>query len=249
MKRYGLVGYPLGHSFSKRFFSEKFKKLGLTDTHKYDLFELEYLKDFPAIWERNSDLEGVNVTIPHKINIIPFLDQLDASVHKVEAVNVVKKKNGKLVGYNADYIGFKKSLKNWLPDYDGSALILGSGGSSKAVQIALDELSIPYEIVSRFKDKGEHLYTHLIKDPVIMEENNLIINTTPIGLFPDVNDGPPIPYDQITDQHYLYDLIYNPEVTYFMRVGGEQGAKAKNGIEMLELQAERTWEIWNSIDM
>ncbi len=246
MKRYGLVGYPLGHSFSKIYFEKKFVKLGLSGTHRYNLFEIEYLKDFPAIWDRYPDLEGVNVTIPHKINIKSFLDQLDSSVHKVEAVNVVKKKGGKLIGYNSDSFGFRKSLTNWKPDLNFSALIFGSGGSSLAVQSALDDLNVPYEVVSRFKDKGDMLYTALIKDESIMTEHKLLINTTPIGMYPEVNDGPPIPYELINENHLCYDLIYNPKETFFMKEGMKRGAEVKNGLEMLLLQAEKSWRIWNS---
>lgn len=250
MKRYGLVGFPLSHSFSKKYFNQKFEKLGLTSTHRYDLFEIEFLKDFPAIWERVPDLEGVNVTIPHKINIKRFLDQLDATVHKVEAVNVIRKKGGKLIGYNSDYFGFMQSLKNWLTELkikdEINALVLGSGGASMAVQAALTDMDIDFEIVSRFKDKGDYLYTHLIRDESIIAKNQLIINTTPIGMYPAVNDGPPIPYEQITSNHLVYDLIYNPPATYLLKESHKKGAKVKNGVEMLKLQAEKSWEIWNS---
>jgi shikimate dehydrogenase len=246
MKRYGLIGYPLSHSFSKEYFERKFEKLGLESTHKYDLFEIEYLKDFPAIWERVPDLEGVNVTIPHKVNIQRFLDQMDASAIKVGAVNVIARKQNKLIGYNSDYFGFRRSLEKWLDGAEVSALVLGSGGASMAVQAVLDDLNIDYEIVSRFKENGDHLYTHLIRDEGIMNEHHLIINTTPIGMYPDVNDGPPIPYELITDQHYVYDLIYNPKKTYLLKEAEAQGAKIKNGLDMLKLQAEKSWQIWNS---
>lgn len=246
MKRYGLVGYPLGHSFSKTYFEKKFKKLGLENTHTYDLYELEYLKDFPSIWDRVPDLEGVNITIPHKINIIPFLDQKDESAIKVEAVNVINKKNGKLIGYNSDYYGFKISLEQWLEGAKPTALVLGTGGASLAVQAALTDLDIDYYLVSRFKDKADYIYTQLIRDPSIMEDNKLLINTTPIGMYPDVNDGPPIPYEMIGPEHFVYDLIYNPKATYLLKEAHKQKAKIKNGIEMLKLQAEKAWEIWNS---
>ena len=249
MKRYGLVGFPLSHSFSKKYFNQKFDKLGLNNTHRYDLFEIEFLKDFPSIWERFPDLEGVNVTIPHKVNVKRFLDKLDATVYKVEAVNVVKKIGGQLVGYNSDYYGFMQSLKNWMAELktkNVSALVLGSGGASLAVQAALMDMDIDFEVVSRFKDKGDYLYTHLIREENIMQENNLIINTTPVGMYPEVNDGPPIPYEQINDKHMVYDLIYNPTETYLLKESQKQGARVKNGLEMLELQAEKSWEIWNS---
>ena len=249
MKRYGLVGFPLSHSFSKKYFNQKFDKLGLNNTHRYDLFEIEFLKDFPSIWERFPALQGVNVTIPHKVNVKRFLDKLDATVYKVEAVNVVKKIGGQLVGYNSDYYGFMQSLKNWMAELktkNVSALVLGSGGASLAVQAALMDMDIDFEVVSRFKDKGDYLYTHLIREENIMQENNLIINTTPVGMYPEVNDGPPIPYEQINDKHMVYDLIYNPTETYLLKESQKQGARVKNGLEMLELQAEKSWEIWNS---
>lgn len=250
MKRYGLIGYPLGHSFSKKYFEGKFEKMGIASTHRYDLFEIEYLKDFLSIWDRYEDLVGVNVTVPHKINVMRFLDRLDATAQKVEAVNVIKKEGNTLVGYNSDIYGFKTSLQNWMNELNvqnpESALILGSGGSSKAVESALLELAIDYEIVSRSTNKGDLIYTALERDTSIMESHQLIINTTPLGMFPNVNDAPPIPYEQITPSHLLFDLIYNPEETIFMKEGREKGANVKGGLDMLHFQAEKAWEIWNN---
>lgn len=247
MRRFGLVGYPLGHSFSRRYFSEKFEKLGLLD-HQYDLYEIEYLKDFPAIWQNNSELIGVNVTVPHKESIIPFLDRMDASAHKVGAVNVVKKESGKLVGYNSDYYGFKISMTNYFQGHPTikSALILGTGGASKSVEAALDDLKIPYETVSRLADKADHTYSDLKNDPSIVAQAGMIINTTPLGMHPEVDGCPPIPYEAVHPGQYLYDLVYNPEETLFMSKGRQKGARTKNGLEMLYLQADRAWEIWNS---
>lgn len=248
MNRYGLIGFPLEHSFSKKYFAKKFKKMGLSGTHVYELFEIEFLKNFPSIWERYPDLKGVNVTIPHKINVMNFLDQLDNSAHKVGAVNVIKKKGNKLIGYNSDYFGFKKSLKNWIKDLKPEALILGSGGSSQSVQVALEELDIEYDVVSRTRDKGDFMYTEFYKDEELFQQYELIINTTPIGMFPRVDDGPPIPYESFHEEQYVFDLIYNPEKTFLLSEAEKRGAKIKNGAEMLELQAERAWEIWNSQD-
>ncbi len=244
MNRYGLVGYPLGHSFSKNYFTEKFEKSGIQSSHVYELFELEYLKDFPSIWTRYPDLRGVNVTIPHKINIKNFLDQLDASAHKVGAVNVVKKQGTRLIGHNSDYVGFKKSLENWIGDDRPEALILGSGGASLAVQAGLDDLDISYDLVSRFKDKGDYLYTEFFKDEELFGSYGLIINTTPLGMSPNIDDGPPIPYESFHEGQYVYDLIYNPEKTFLLQEAEKRGAKIKNGEEMLILQAERAWKIW-----
>jgi len=242
MEKFGLIGYPLGHSFSKKFFTEKFEQLGLTN-HKYDLFEMEYLKEFPAMWQ-NNDLHGVNVTIPHKEHVMGFLDYLDSSAQKVGAVNVVKKEQGKLKGYNTDYMSFKETLYKWLPHRDLTALVLGSGGASKAVQVGLDELDIDYEVVSRKKTSGDCTYLDLKKEPELVAANLLIINTTPLGTYPEVDERPDIPYGQLTSNHFLYDLVYNPEETLFMKSGLEQGASVKNGIEMLHLQADKSWDIW-----
>lgn len=247
MKRFGLIGYPLGHSFSKIYFEEKFEKMGIDSSHRYDILELEFLKDFPSLWERHEDLVGVNVTVPHKINIMRFLDRLDSSAQKVEAVNVVKRDGSKLIGYNSDVYGFKKSLEGWLKKLAAApsdALILGTGGSSKAVQIALLELGIDFQCVSRRAGEDEILYTVLERDSGIISSHPLIINTTPVGMHPNVDDAPPIPYDQITNEHFLFDLVYNPEETVFMKEGKAKGAAVINGTEMLHLQAEKSWEIW-----
>ena len=247
MKRFGLVGYPLGHSFSHAYFKEKFERLGLSDNHKYDLFEMEFLKDFPMLWERYPDLVGVNVTVPHKENIRRFLDRLDNSAHKVEAVNVVKNENGKLVGYNSDYYGFRVSMKNYFQENMPvrNALILGAGGASKAVEAAFLEMGIKYMVVSRHKAKGDLVYHDLKSDPSLVEKVDMIVNTTPLGMHPDVESKPDIPYDAVHAQQYLYDLVYNPEETAFMIEGRKKGARTKNGLEMLYLQADRAWEIWN----
>lgn len=237
-----MVGYPLGHSYSKKFFTEKFEKLGLTK-HKYDLYEMEYLKDFPSLWN-NRELHGVNVTVPHKENVIRFLDHLDSSAQKVGAVNVVKREHGKLKGYNTDYLSFKETLQKWLPSTEIDALVLGSGGSSKAVQAALDELDIDYEVVSRKKTGGDITYQDLNSDLDIVKNNKLIINTTPLGTFPEVDGKADIPYGQLTADHFLYDLVYNPAETAFMQAGKAKGAQVKNGLEMLRLQAEKSWQIW-----
>lgn len=244
MPKFGLVGFPLGHSYSKEFFQKKFKELKLKD-HTYELFEMEYLKEFPAIWLRNTDLVGVNITVPHKEKVVQLLDHQDLSVTKVGAANVIMKKKGKLHGYNTDYPAFKESLKNWIGKYKGEALILGSGGSSKAVAVALEELKIDCYQVSRRKTKGDYTYDQLYKIPDIMQRFHLIINTTPLGMHPKTKGLPSIPYKHLTKNHYLFDLVYNPETTAFMKKGMEFGAKAKNGFEMLQLQAERAWQIWS----
>lgn len=242
MEKFGLVGHPLGHSYSKKFFTEKFAKLGLKN-HRYDLFDMEYLRDFQALWQ-NQELHGVNVTVPHKENVIGFIDLLDSSAQKVGAVNVVKREHGKLKGYNTDYLSFKETLDDWIPSAIQKGLVLGSGGSSKAVQVALDELDIDYEVVSRKKTSGDYTYLDLKNNPEIVTQFKLIINTTPLGTYPEIDGKADIPYQKLTAEHYLYDLVYNPEVTAFLAEGEKVGAKIKNGLEMLRLQAEKSWEIW-----
>lgn len=240
MKKFGLIGFPLTHSFSKKYFTEKFQKLKL-ENHSYELFEMEVLEKFPSLWG-DSHLIGTNVTVPHKQNVIPLLSHLDESAKKVGAVNVIKRQNEQLIGFNTDYPAFKQSLANWLGNTKPNALILGTGGASKAIKTALEDLSIPYQFVSRTAEKGNLTYEQL-SDEIILS-HQLIINTTPLGTFPKVETAPDIPYHVITPHHYLYDLVYNPAETTFLRKGKEQGANIKNGLEMLELQAEFSWEIW-----
>ena len=245
MRRFGLIGYPLGHSYSKEFFNEKFEKLGLKD-HSYELFEMEFLNEFPALWLKNVDLEGVNVTVPHKESVVRFLHHQDLSVIKVGAANVIIKRDGKLVGYNTDYPAFRDSLKNWIGNFKGEALILGTGGSSKAVETALEELNIDSYRASRREIKGSYTYDQLNRQPEIIKRFKLIVNATPLGMFPNSGSLPGIPYKHLTNDHHLFDLVYNPEVTAFMKKGQQFGANTKNGFEMLQFQAERTWDIWNS---
>ncbi|MEM0940235.1 MAG: shikimate dehydrogenase [Bacteroidota bacterium] len=245
MKRFGLVGFPLGHSFSKKYFDEKFEKLQLKD-HTYWTFEMELLHEFPTLWMVYKDLIGVNVTVPHKKNVMIYLDRLDTSALKVGAVNVVKKEMKSLVGYNTDYRAFLISLNGWIGKFEGKALILGNGGASKAVQVALDDLKIQFNVVSRIKETGDYTYNQLSENPSVLSQFHLIINTTPLGMHPKSDTMPDIPYSFIKKGHYLYDLIYNPSETLFLTKGKENGAATKNGKEMLELQAEMSWDIWKN---
>ncbi len=245
MKRFGLVGYPLGHSFSKKYFTNKFKKLNLKN-YLYETFELSQLNEFPSLWMRYPDLVGVNVTVPYKENVLKYLDQLDTSAIKVGAANVVKRLNNKLIGYNTDYLAFLISLKKWIGAFKGEALVLGTGGSSKAIQAALDELNIPFNVVSRSIHKGDYTYDQLSENPDIISRFLLIINTTPLGMHPKIDNMPDIPYSNLKKEHHLYDLIYNPDETLFLNEGKENGCRAKNGLEMLELQAEKSWDIWTN---
>ncbi|MEM9981800.1 MAG: shikimate dehydrogenase [Bacteroidota bacterium] len=242
MQLFGLIGYPLSHSFSKQYFTEKFQQMQLKD-HAYHLFELPRIEDFPALWKTQPDLVGLNVTIPHKQAVIPYLDTLDPAAMRIGAVNVIKHlPDGSLRGYNSDYWGFKTSLERWLPSRPVKALILGTGGASKAVALALEDLGIPYQFVSRKAKENIWDYTKL--DTEVLSQYALIINTTPLGMSPQVETAPAIPYEPLSEQHYLYDLVYNPAETRFMQYGKQQGAKVKNGLEMLHLQAEKAWEIW-----
>lgn len=244
MKQLGLIGYPLNHSFSKAYFSNKFQKEEITD-FSYQLFPLEEITAFPALMESHPDLVGLNVTIPYKEQVIPYLDELDESASVIGAVNVIKIVEGKKTGYNSDYYGFRKSLENFLPDnFDRKALILGTGGASKAVKFALEKMEIGFQVVSRSSEKGL-TYNSLLKEPELLDGFHLIINTTPLGTYPSVNEKPDLPFHQLNKNHFLYDLVYNPEETAFMKAGIAQGAKVKNGYEMLVEQAEKAWEIWN----
>ncbi len=246
MRKYGLIGYPLTHSFSKKYFTEKFEREGLADSH-YELYELPSIESFPELLEKEPGLLGLNVTIPYKVQVIPYLKSLDPACEAIGAVNCIKITPGGLTGFNTDYIGFKNSLENWLPHLELKALILGTGGASRAVVQALQDLSIPYLRVSRNDlDKMDVIsYGDLLDKREILEEYTLIINTTPLGTFPNIESMPAIPIEYINDQHKVYDLVYNPEQTFLMRSLEARGAVVKNGLEMLHLQAEAAWDIWN----
>jgi shikimate dehydrogenase len=243
MRRFGLIGYPLGHSFSRRYFREKFLREGRSDC-MYELFPLESIGELTGLLAEFPDLEGFNVTIPYKIQILPFLSSLDPAALSVGAVNTVLVRNGELCGYNTDVWGFEASLKAFLPEhFEGRALVLGSGGASRAVQYVLRNIGIGFSVVSRTPGPGSLSYAEL--DAAVIQAHSLIVQTTPLGMSPDTGASPPIPFSLLTNAHYLYDLIYNPEMTIFLQKGKEEGAQVKNGLEMLYLQAEKAWEIWN----
>ncbi|WP_321437987.1 shikimate dehydrogenase [uncultured Bacteroides sp.] len=246
MQKYGLIGYPLRHSFSIGYFNEKFKSEGIDA--EYVNFEIPDIKDFKAIIKNTPNLCGMNVTIPYKEQVIPFLDELSENAAAIGAVNVIKiirqKGKIKLVGYNSDIIGFSQSIEPFiLKGNHKKALILGTGGASKAIFHGLKNLGVEGTYVSRTKEPGILTYEELT--PEIMVENTIIVNCTPVGMYPNVDFCPNIPYESLTPKHLLYDLIYNPDTTLFMKKGAEQGAKTKNGLEMLLLQAFAGWEIWN----
>ncbi|HVI47444.1 MAG TPA: shikimate dehydrogenase [Chitinophaga sp.] len=241
MKVYGLIGYPLSHSFSKGFFAKKFEQENIAGCI-YENFPIPDISDFPALLQQHPDLCGLNVTIPYKEVIIPHLDELSKAAGRIGAVNCIRFSNGKKIGYNTDVIGFKNSLQPLLQPQHTRALVLGTGGAAKAVMFSLEELEIPFTIVSRQASDSTISYDSLNKD--IIATHTLIINTTPLGMYPRVDTAPEIPYQYITSQHLLYDLVYNPAETLFLQKGAAQGAAIKNGHEMLILQAEASWEIW-----
>lgn len=240
MKEYGIIGKTLQHSFSPRYFNNKFSDGNIEAL--YTAFELENIRAFKDLLHQKQ-LAGINVTIPYKEQVIPFLDELDSSAEQVAAVNCIQTHKGKLVGYNTDIEGFTGSLKPLLKAHHVQALVLGTGGASKAVQQGLRSLQLPFTIVSRTPRAGELAYDQL--DAATLSSHQLIINTTPLGTFPDVEAKPELPYASLTADHLLYDLVYNPEVTAFLKEGLQRGAQVKNGFEMLQLQAEAGWKIWN----
>lgn len=243
MRQFGLIGYPLGHSFSKGYFAEKFAREGIEDA-SYDNFELSDIAQFPTLVQSQPNLVGLNVTIPYKQAVIPYLGELDAAAQQIGAVNTIKFTNGRLLGYNTDYVGFRDSLKPLLKPNHTKALILGTGGSSKAVEYALGLLGIQHRYVSREPKDGQLSYGQLTE--TLMQEYTLIINTTPLGMHPNVDACPDIPYHHLTPKHLLYDLVYNPAETQFLAKGRAVGADTKNGLQMLGLQAEAAWGIWNA---
>ena len=214
----------------------------------YRNFEIKHIDDLPALLDSYPELYGLNVTIPYKEEVRKYLDNLDHSAEKVGAVNVIKiLPNGNKIGYNSDYYGFRTSLETWITNNISNlkALVLGTGGAAKAVRIVLDDCNIPYSTVSRNMAKADYDYYELIENSQIIMDHRLIINTTPLGMYPNVNEAPHLPYELLNTEFYLYDLIYNPATTLFLNKGKENGARIKNGMEMLELQAEKSWDIWN----
>lgn len=243
--KFGLIGKNISYSFSRKYFIEKFQKLGLK-TYQYKNYDLPEIEEFPfIIYHREEDFKGFSVTIPYKQSILKYLDEIDEDAQKIGAVNTIKVTNeNKLIGYNTDVYGFQKSIEPLLKLHHTKALILGTGGASKAVAYALDQLNIGYQFVSRNVAENSLLYSILSKQ--IIEEHTIIINCTPLGTHPNIDNSPNIPYEFITSKHLLFDLIYNPSESKFLQEGKKRGASIKNGLEMLELQAEKSWEIWNS---
>ena len=247
MDKYGLIGYPLKHSFSIVYFNEKFQSENIDA--EYVNFEIPRIEDFMEVIDENPNLCGLNVTIPYKEQVIPYLDELDKDTAKIGAVNVIKiirqpKGKVKLVGFNSDIIGFTRSIEPLLTPVHTHALILGTGGASKAIHRGLENLGVKATFVSRTK-KNDEVLTYRELTPEVMRQYKVIVNCTPVGMYPKVDECPDIPYDLLTPEHLLYDLLYNPDETLFMKKGRAQSATVKNGLEMLLLQAFAAWEIWH----
>jgi shikimate dehydrogenase len=244
MLKLGLLGKNISYSFSKSYFKKKFEDEQISDI-SYENFDIQDISLFPSIIKKTEELKGMNVTIPYKEAVIPYLDKINKKAKKIGAVNTIKvTKKGKLVGYNTDCYGFEKSLIPYLKPHHKKALILGTGGASKAVAYTLKKLKIKYRYVSRNSVKGLNFTYDMLTDEIV-KDHHIIINCTPLGTFPNIEDCPNIPYSGITEYHVLFDLIYNPEETKFLRLGKQQQAITINGLKMLELQAEKSWSIWN----
>lgn len=245
MRKFGLIGYPLTHSFSKKYFSAKFEKEEIWDC-QFDLYEIPQISDFEQVLAENPELEGMSVTIPYKQEVIPFLNELDPACEAIGAVNCIQIRNGKRKGFNTDYIGFKNSLQSWLGQDIPNALVLGTGGASKAVKVALTDLGVNFLSVSRNMGENQITYSSLVGDPDFLKNYPLIINTTPLGTYPKTEEMPEVPISHLNDATRVYDLVYNPSETTLMKACLEKGGQVKNGMDMLVLQAEAAWSIWNS---
>lgn len=245
MRKFGLIGYPLTHSFSKKYFTEKFERETIPDC-QFDLYEIPEISDFEKVLAENPELEGMSITIPYKQEVIPYLDELDTACELIGAVNCIRFRDGKRKGFNTDYIGFKKSLQSWLGTSIPKSLVLGTGGASKAVKVALRDLGVDFLMVSRNPQKNQITYADLKNNPAFIQNFPLIINTTPLGTFPKTDEMPDIPVEMLREFHRVYDLVYNPAETALMKACLEKGGKVKNGMDMLVLQAEAAWAIWNS---
>ena len=243
MREFGLIGRNISYSFSEGYFTKKFKELGITDS-KYSTFDLSDISELKELLISKPNLSGFNITIPYKQDVLAFLDELDESAKSIKAVNTVKISEGKLIGYNTDTFGFRTSIKPFFEPQHRKALILGTGGAAKAIAFVLEQLGVDYFYVSRNpKTEKEVSYSDLT--PEAITNFPFIINCSPIGTFPNINDCPNIPYDGITSSHLLYDLVYNPEETLFLKKGKDRGATTVNGLSMLHHQAEEAWRIWN----
>lgn len=243
MRQFGLIGFPLSHSFSKGYFANKFLTEKIDDA-QYENYPIESIESFTRLWTDNPDLKGLNVTIPYKKAVIPFLQYPSSVVQAIQACNCIRRYEGALYGYNTDVIGFEQSLLPFLQPHHKNALVLGTGGAAAAVEWVLKKLGIAYQLVSRTQGDGCITYGSL--SPDLIASSTLLINTSPLGMFPNVEEAPYLPYEAITSRHHLYDLVYNPAQTKFLALGAQQGATTQNGLAMLHKQADVSWEIWNS---
>ena len=244
MRKYGLIGYPLSHSFSQQYFTEKFQREGITGC-VYENFPLTAIDEFAALIQQQPELKGLNVTIPYKEKVIPFLTAQSEVVQTIGACNCIKIENGRLTGHNTDVVGFEESLRPLLQPHHKKALVLGTGGAAKAVHYVLNKLGIAFLEVSRTPATARQIaYEHI--DEAVISGHEVIINTSPLGMYPKVDECPPLPYQALTSKHYLFDLVYNPAKTLFLQKGEQQGAAIKNGHDMLIIQAEESWRIWNA---
>ena len=245
MDKYGLIGYPLGHSFSIKYFNQKFADEGINA--KYMNFEIPNIDALSEVLDSNPDLKGLNVTIPYKQKVMDYLDQISPEARAIGAVNVIRVlhdgNNIKLKGFNSDVIGFTQSIEPMLEKHHQKALILGTGGASKAISFGLNSLGLKTVYVSRYRRPETICYEDITPD--VVKEYNVIVNCTPLGMYPKVDQCPQLPYDALDEKNILYDLIYNPDETLFMKLGSERGAQVKNGLEMLLLQAFASWDFWN----
>lgn len=247
VREYGLIGYPLSHSFSQKYFTEKFHRDGINDAvfHAFPIPTIDYL---PHLIEEHPLLKGFAITIPYKREVIQYLDGKTAAVEKMNACNCVCIRHGKLYGHNTDVIGFEKSFIRYLRPHHSKALILGTGGAASAVAFVLDKLHIDYRYVSRHKDQDRQILGYADLDENILGLYSIIINCTPLGTYPKVEEAPEIPFHLLSDKHYLFDLVYNPVKTAFLSLGEKRGAAIQNGYDMLILQAEENWKLWNEED-
>jgi shikimate dehydrogenase len=250
MRKFGLIGYPLGHSFSKKYFYEKFSVENIMDC-VYDNYPIPCITQLPGLISSDPELEGLNVTIPYKTEVIKFLDRIDPEAKEVGAVNVLKIKRSKdkifLSGFNSDTYGIRETLLPFLSGNLANAIVLGTGGSSKAVCHVLKKINVKYTLISRDRKQGCMTYSDI--SPGMLNNTRLIINTTPLGMYPDINSKPDLKYDLLNEKHILFDLVYNPEITAFLKAGSERGCRTLTGLKMLHSQAERSWDIWNNETM
>ena len=239
--RFGLVGKDISYSFSRGYFTKKFSDLGL-NTYSYENFDFQAIEEITDVLKNNTDIKGMNVTIPYKQEVMPFLSELDQEAEKIGAVNTIQFTENGLKGFNTDAYGFKNAMAPFLKSHHKKALILGTGGASKAVAYVLGELGISYVFVSRSAGDNKISYDQVTED--ILKEHTILVNCTPLGTHPNIEERPSLPYEFLSDQHFLFDLIYNPEKSAFLTAGEAKGAQISNGLRMLELQADRSWQIW-----